>query len=179
MSPSCERALELPAASSLGRLRRRWKFGRCETPLGEVSLALASWCAGSAIRRPAESVQATLAPGAHDPDANRRAHRWAARLPRRPKGAERTGIARSGRKGAERTGIARSGRSRRCEPIRDRFAIRLFVVHADSKAPKNTAASAGRSQGDLSRSRWAARVTRVEFSEKRAGERRRWPAGGK
>jgi hypothetical protein len=33
-----------------------------------------------------------------------------------------------------------------------------FVVHADSKAPEKTAASAGPSQGDLSRSRWAARV---------------------
>jgi hypothetical protein len=31
-----------------------------------------------------------------------------------------------------------------------------FVVHADSKAPEKTAASAGPSQGDLSRSRWAA-----------------------
>ena len=45
-----------------------------------------------------------------------------------------------------------------------------FVVHADSKAPEKTAASAGPSQGDLSRSRWAAGVApsqaaRVEFNE--------------
>ena len=33
-----------------------------------------------------------------------------------------------------------------------------FVVHADSKATEKTAASAGPSQGDLSRSRWAAGV---------------------
>jgi hypothetical protein len=34
----------------------------------QFSLALAGWCAASAIRRCAESVVAALAPGAHDPD---------------------------------------------------------------------------------------------------------------
>src|SRR5271168_4175904 len=48
-----------------------------------------------------------------------------------------------------------------------------FVVHADSKAPEKTAASAGPSQGDLSRSRWAAgvapsRTRRVQRENERA-----------
>jgi hypothetical protein len=32
MSLSCGRALEVPVAASLGRLHRRWQFGRCDTP---------------------------------------------------------------------------------------------------------------------------------------------------
>ena len=46
-------------------------------------LALASWCASPAIKRPGQLTRATLAPGAPDPDARRQAHRYAARLPRR------------------------------------------------------------------------------------------------
>ena len=34
-------------------------------------LALASWCAGSAIKRPCKPVPVTYAPGAHGPDARR------------------------------------------------------------------------------------------------------------
>ena len=37
----------------------------------EVFLALASWCAGSAIKRPCKPVLVTYAPGAHGPDASR------------------------------------------------------------------------------------------------------------
>ena len=48
-----------------------------------------------------------------------------------------------------------------------------FAVHADSKAPEKTAASAGPSQGDLSRSRWVAgvapsRTRRVQRENARA-----------
>jgi hypothetical protein len=50
-------------------------------------LALASWCAGSSIKRPCQLVPATLAPAAHHPDAKRRVHRCAARLPARPRPA--------------------------------------------------------------------------------------------
>jgi len=51
----------------------------------EKSLALASWCAGSVIKQPCEPVPVTYAPGAHGPDARRRVHRSAARLPARPR----------------------------------------------------------------------------------------------
>src|SRR3954469_10698517 len=40
MTPSRGRALEVPVASSLGRLRRRWQCGRCDTPLAEVAQRL-------------------------------------------------------------------------------------------------------------------------------------------
>ena len=45
-------------------------------------LALASWCAGSAIKRPCKPVPVTYAPGAHGTDARRRVHRSAARFQR-------------------------------------------------------------------------------------------------
>ena len=51
----------------------------------EFPLALASWCAGCAIKRPCESVPATLAPAVHDPDARRRVRHCVARLPVQPK----------------------------------------------------------------------------------------------
>ena len=38
---------------------------------GKFFLALASWCAGSAIKRPCKPVPVTYAPGAHGPDASR------------------------------------------------------------------------------------------------------------
>ena len=41
-------------------------------------LAPASWCAGSAIKRPCEPVPVTHAPEGHRPDAKRRVHRSAA-----------------------------------------------------------------------------------------------------
>ena len=44
----------------------------------ENPLAPASWCAGSAIKRPCEPVPVTHAPGGHRPDAKRRVHRCAA-----------------------------------------------------------------------------------------------------
>jgi hypothetical protein len=47
-----------------------------------------------------------------------------------------------------------------------------FVVHADSKAPEKTAASAGPSQGDLSRTRWAAGVAGCHWSYSTSGLRR-------
>src|SRR5271166_2737404 len=50
-------------------------------------LAPASWCAGSAIKRPCEPVPVTHAPEGHRPDAKRRVHRSAARLPARPRPA--------------------------------------------------------------------------------------------
>src|SRR5208337_2361705 len=50
-------------------------------------LAPASWCAGSAIKRPCEPVPVTHAPEGHRPDAKRRVHRCAARLPARPRPA--------------------------------------------------------------------------------------------
>src|SRR5271166_5352735 len=40
-------------------------------------LAPASWCAGSAIKRPCEPVPVTHAPEGHRPDAKRRVHRSA------------------------------------------------------------------------------------------------------
>jgi tRNA(fMet)-specific endonuclease VapC len=40
MSPSRGRALEVPVASSLGRLHRPWQFCLCDTPLGEVAQGL-------------------------------------------------------------------------------------------------------------------------------------------
>jgi len=51
----------------------------------EVSLAPATWCAGSAIKQPCEPVPVTHAPEGHRPDAKRRVHRSAARLPARPR----------------------------------------------------------------------------------------------
>ncbi len=42
---------------------------------------LASWCAGSALKRPRESVPATPAPAVHDPDAKRRVRYCVAPLP--------------------------------------------------------------------------------------------------
>ena len=53
----------------------------------DFSLAPASWCAGSAIKRPCEPVPVTHAPEGHRPDAKRRVHRSAARLPARPRPA--------------------------------------------------------------------------------------------
>ena len=53
----------------------------------EILLALASWCADLAIKRPCESVLATVVPAAHDRDATRRVHRCVARLPARPRPA--------------------------------------------------------------------------------------------
>src|SRR5208282_638510 len=47
------------------------------------SLALASWCASFVIKQPCEPVPVTSL-GAHGPDAKRRVHRCAARLPARP-----------------------------------------------------------------------------------------------
>src|SRR5208337_1329827 len=55
--------------------------------LCQFGLALASWCAGSAIKRPCEPVPVTYAPGAHGPDAKRQVRRCAARLPARPRPA--------------------------------------------------------------------------------------------
>src|SRR5271157_822939 len=55
--------------------------------LAKGLLAPASWCAGSAIKRPCEPVPVTYAPGGHRPDAKRRVHRSAARLPARPRPA--------------------------------------------------------------------------------------------
>src|SRR5271166_1118018 len=55
--------------------------------LRKECLAPASWCAGSAIKRPCEPVPVTYAPGGHRPDAKRRVHRSAARLPARPRPA--------------------------------------------------------------------------------------------
>src|SRR5271157_4902120 len=56
-------------------------------PSGGKGLALASWCAGSVIKQPCEPVPVSYAPGAHGPDARRRVHRCAARLPARPRPA--------------------------------------------------------------------------------------------
>src|SRR5208337_4996556 len=56
-----------------------------EVVLNKQSLAPASWCAGSAIKRPCEPVPVTHAPGGHRPDAKRRVHRSAARLPAQPR----------------------------------------------------------------------------------------------
>jgi hypothetical protein len=46
---------------------------------------LASWCAGSALKRPRESVPATPAPAVHDPHAKRRVRHCVAPLPARPR----------------------------------------------------------------------------------------------
>src|SRR5271157_1928788 len=51
----------------------------------KFGLALASWCAGSALRRPCLSVPGIVAPGELDPDARYQFHRCAARLPGRPR----------------------------------------------------------------------------------------------
>ncbi len=48
-------------------------------------LALASWCAGSVIKRPCESVLAMVALGAHDSDAKRRVRHCVSRLPAPPR----------------------------------------------------------------------------------------------
>ena len=48
----------------------RLRVGQPVADCGKKFLALASWCADFAIKRPCESVLATLAPAAHDPDAN-------------------------------------------------------------------------------------------------------------
>src|SRR4051794_36673998 len=40
MTPSRGRALDVPVGSSLGRWRRRWQCGRCDTPLAEVAQRL-------------------------------------------------------------------------------------------------------------------------------------------
>ena len=53
--------------------------------MAKLILALASWCAGSALRRPRESVPATPAPAVHDPDAKRRVRHCVAPLPARPR----------------------------------------------------------------------------------------------
>ena len=63
----------------IGTSSRMAKFYKC--------LAPASWCAGSAIKRPCEPVPVTHAPEGHRPDAKRRVHRSAARLPTRPRPA--------------------------------------------------------------------------------------------
>src|SRR5208337_2739774 len=44
-------------------------------PPSRNCLAPASWCAGSAIKRPCEPVPVTHAPEGHRPDAKRRVHR--------------------------------------------------------------------------------------------------------
>src|SRR5208283_4134559 len=69
-----------------GFFRSKWDFsGQNEFLPTQHRLALASWCAGSAIKRPCKPVPVTHAPGAHGPDARRRVHRSAARLPARPR----------------------------------------------------------------------------------------------
>ena len=70
------------AAETIHRLAARWNV-----PHDKISLAPASWCAGSAIKRPCEPVPVTYAPGGHRPDAKRQVHRSAARLPARPRPA--------------------------------------------------------------------------------------------
>ncbi len=80
----------------IGAILQRLGFGASSEKIGlelplftfellDFFLALASWCAGSAIKRPCKPVPVTYAPGAHGPDARRRVHRSAARLPARPR----------------------------------------------------------------------------------------------
>ena len=61
--------------------------GPAYVKIGQNSLAPASWCTGSAIKRLCEPVPVTHAPGGHRPDAKRRVHRSAAQLPARPRPA--------------------------------------------------------------------------------------------
>ena len=93
---SCNGTAAAAAAPGTSRRRRRsappWRSrgkpaARCLRPSplqGRLPLALASWCA-VAIKRPCESVPATLAPAVHDPDARRRVRHCVARLPVQPK----------------------------------------------------------------------------------------------
>jgi len=74
-----------PCSPGISRARSRIGPGSLATVsiVTDFCLALTSWCAGFAIKRPCQLVPATLAPAAHDPHANRRVHRSAARLPAR------------------------------------------------------------------------------------------------
>ena len=80
-----------PRAIWAARIPCLTAYGDGATPGNPASsnlcLAPASWCAGSAIKRPCEPVPVTHAPEGHRPDAKRRVHRSAARLPARPRPA--------------------------------------------------------------------------------------------
>ena len=80
---------QVPEHGQHPRPKRFADPARCRDTLrkAEKSLALASWCAGSAIMWPCQLVPARLAPAVHDPDAKRRVHRCAVRLPARPRPA--------------------------------------------------------------------------------------------
>jgi hypothetical protein len=80
---------QVPEHGQHPRPKRFADPARCRDTLrkAEKSLALASWCAGSEIMWPCQLVPARLAPAVHDPDAKRRVHRCAVRLPARPRPA--------------------------------------------------------------------------------------------